>query len=105
MKHVARIGKLVVCPYFLLLHVHPLLGNVLINKFSRIQILGKQSVVRLRSNRGSCVFRVRGDVTTVDNDHVTYVSVDLTDAPIDRLDSNHVLCVYYRSMFVPRLYK
>jgi hypothetical protein len=31
-------------------------------------------------------------------------SVDPTDAPIDWLDSDHVICVYYRSMSVPRLY-
>jgi hypothetical protein len=55
----------------ILLHVHPLLGNVLLNKFPRRYILGKQSVARLRNNRGSCVFCVRDDVTTVDSDHVT----------------------------------
>jgi hypothetical protein len=32
-------------------------------------------------------------------------SLDTTDAPIDWLDSDHVICVYYRSMSVPRLYK
>jgi hypothetical protein len=31
-------------------------------------------------------------------------SVDPTDAPIDWLDSGHVIYVYCRSMFVPRLY-
>jgi hypothetical protein len=31
-------------------------------------------------------------------------SVDLTDAPIDWLESGHVICVYGRSMSVPRLY-
>jgi hypothetical protein len=35
----------------ILLHVHPLLGNVLVNKFSRRPILGKQSVAMLRNNR------------------------------------------------------
>jgi hypothetical protein len=45
------------------------------------------------NSRGSCVFRVRGDVTTVECDHVTYVSVDPTDASIDWLDSNHVTCL------------
>jgi hypothetical protein len=34
----------------ILLHVHPLLGNGLVNKFPRRQILGKQSVARLRNN-------------------------------------------------------
>jgi hypothetical protein len=32
-------------------------------------------------------------------------SVDLTDAPIDWLDGDHVICVYCRFMSVPRLYK
>jgi hypothetical protein len=32
-------------------------------------------------------------------------SVDLTDAPIDWLDNDHVICVYGRSMFILRLYK
>jgi hypothetical protein len=31
-------------------------------------------------------------------------SVDSTDAPIDWLDSVHVICVYRRSVSVPRLY-
>jgi hypothetical protein len=31
-------------------------------------------------------------------------SVDPTDAPIDWLDSDHLICVYCRSMSVPRLY-
>jgi hypothetical protein len=33
-----------------MLHVHPLLGNGLVDKFQRRQILGKQSVARLRNN-------------------------------------------------------
>jgi hypothetical protein len=37
--------------YCILLHVHPLLGNVLVNKFLRSQIRGKQSVARLCNNR------------------------------------------------------
>jgi hypothetical protein len=36
----------------------PLLGNVLVNKFPRRQILGKQSVAGLRNNRRGCVFYV-----------------------------------------------
>jgi hypothetical protein len=31
-------------------------------------------------------------------------SADPTNAPIDWLDSDHVICVYCRSMSVPRLY-
>jgi hypothetical protein len=87
------------------LNVHPLLGKGLINKLPQRQILGKESVARPRNNLGSCVFRVRGDVTTVDSDHVTCFSVYPTDGPIDWLDIDHVICVYYRSMSVPRLYK
>jgi hypothetical protein len=56
-----------------MLHVHQLLGNVLVNKFPRRRILGKQPVARLTNNRGSCVFRVRGDVTTVESNHATCV--------------------------------
>jgi hypothetical protein len=41
-----------------MLHVHELLGNVLVNKFSRREILGKQSVARLCNNRRGCVFYV-----------------------------------------------
>jgi hypothetical protein len=55
----------------ILLHVNPLLGNGLVNKFPRRQILGKQSVARLSNNKESCVFCVRGDVTTVDSDYMT----------------------------------
>jgi hypothetical protein len=36
---------------YILLYTHPLLGNALINKFPRRQILGKQSVARSRNNR------------------------------------------------------
>jgi hypothetical protein len=32
-------------------------------------------------------------------------SVDPTDAPVDWLDSDHIICVYCRSMSVPRLYE
>jgi hypothetical protein len=32
-------------------------------------------------------------------------SVHPNDAPIDWLDSNHVICVYCRSMSIPWLYK
>jgi hypothetical protein len=32
-------------------------------------------------------------------------SVDPTDAPIDWLDSDHVICVHCKSMFILRLYK
>jgi hypothetical protein len=39
----------------LLLHLHQLLGNGLVNKFPRRQILGKESVAGLRNNRGISV--------------------------------------------------
>jgi hypothetical protein len=39
----------------ILLLVHPLVGNGLVNKFPRRQIFGKQSVARLRNNRGTSV--------------------------------------------------
>jgi hypothetical protein len=32
-------------------------------------------------------------------------SVNPTDVPIDWLNNDHVICVYCRSMSVPRLYK
>jgi hypothetical protein len=35
----------------ILLHVHPLLGNGLVNKFPRRQIPGKQSIAKSRNNR------------------------------------------------------
>jgi hypothetical protein len=41
-----------------LLHVHPLLGNELVNEFPRRQTPGKQSVARLRNIRGGCFFYV-----------------------------------------------
>jgi hypothetical protein len=34
-----------------LLHAHPFLGNGLVTKYPRIQILGKQSVARSSNNR------------------------------------------------------
>jgi hypothetical protein len=37
-------------PFLVLLHVHPLLGNVLVNKSPQRQILGKQSFARLCNN-------------------------------------------------------
>jgi hypothetical protein len=50
----------------LLLHVHPLLGKVLVNKFPRRQSLGKQSVARLRNNICGCViYVVRATPSTV----------------------------------------
>jgi hypothetical protein len=61
----------IMCGDFILLHVHILLGNVLVKKFPQRQILGKKSVARAGNNRESCVFFVRGDVTTMQSDHVT----------------------------------
>jgi hypothetical protein len=36
---------------YIVLYVHPLLGNGLVNKFPRRQIFGKQSVARSRNNK------------------------------------------------------
>jgi hypothetical protein len=36
--------------------------------------------------------------------HEAVFSVDPTDVPIDWLDSDHMICVYCRSVSVPRLY-
>jgi hypothetical protein len=89
-----------------MLHVHPLLGNVLVNKFPRRQILGKQSVAGVRNNVTSCGFRVCGDVTIIDSDHmICFFLLDPTDAPIRWLKSDHMICVYYRSMSVLPEYK
>jgi hypothetical protein len=41
---------------WILLHVHPLLGKVLLKMFPRRQILGKQSVARLPNNKWDWVF-------------------------------------------------
>jgi hypothetical protein len=43
---------------YILLHVHPLVGNGLVNKFPRRQILVKQPFASLRNSRGGCVFCV-----------------------------------------------
>jgi hypothetical protein len=48
--HLANGSKYSAVKLFILLHVHPLLGKVLVNKFLWRQILGKQSVARLRNN-------------------------------------------------------
>jgi hypothetical protein len=44
-------------------------------------------------------------VNTVQHITVAVFSVDPTDAPIDWLDSDHVIYVYCRYMSVPRLFK
>jgi hypothetical protein len=49
-----------------MLHVHRLLGNVLVNKFPRGKILGKQSVDRLRNNREISV-NILTETNTGDN--------------------------------------
>jgi hypothetical protein len=41
-----------------MLHVHLLLGNVLVNEFPRRKILEKQSVAMLSNNKGGCVYYV-----------------------------------------------
>jgi hypothetical protein len=60
-----------------MLHVHPLLGNVLVNKLPRRQILGKESDAGLRNNRGGCFLPCpRWRQAAVDGGHVTCVSCD-----------------------------
>jgi hypothetical protein len=45
------------------------------------------------NNRGSSVFRVHGDVTTVGSSHVTCVCCMFVElAPMDWLDSDHMTC-------------
>jgi hypothetical protein len=48
----------------------------------------------------------KGSVNTVQHSTIekAVFSVDPTDESIDWLDSDHVICVYCRSMSVPRLY-
>jgi hypothetical protein len=47
------------------LYTRTLLSNGLVNEFPRRQTLGKQSVARLRKNRGGCVFPCRPRQATV----------------------------------------
>jgi hypothetical protein len=53
MQHFHRIRlKLAInLSFFILLHVHPMLGNGLVNNFPRRQILGKQSIAWSRKNK------------------------------------------------------
>jgi hypothetical protein len=96
---------LIIIKSFILLYVHQLLGNELVNKFPRRQILSEQSVARSRNNRGSCV--AVSAMTSLQWIVITWhvFSVDPTDAPISWLDSDHMICVYCGSMSVPVLYK
>jgi hypothetical protein len=50
---------------------------------------------------------VKSSVNTVQHATIeeAVFSVDPTEAPIDWLGSDHVICVYCRSMSVPRLRK
>jgi hypothetical protein len=74
----------------IILHVHPLLGNRLLNKFPRRQILGKQSVARLRRIWGGCVFYFVCATPSAGNGQM-----------ISQSDRWHVFSVG----FVPRRYK
>jgi hypothetical protein len=54
-------------------------------RVARQELCKNSPLLGYATNRGGCVFRARGDVTTLDRDHMT--------------------CVYSWSMAVPRLYK
>jgi hypothetical protein len=88
-----------------MLHVHSLLGNVLVKKFSLRQILVNSPLLG-HATVEEAVFSVSA-VTSQQWIMITWhvFSVDPTDVPIGRLDSDHIICVYYRTMSVSRLYK
>jgi hypothetical protein len=50
MQMIAQIAAQTLCSACILLHVHPLLGNGLVNKFLQKQIPAKQFVARLHNN-------------------------------------------------------
>jgi hypothetical protein len=77
----------------ILLHVHPLLGNVLVNKSPRRPIIGEQSVAGSRNNIWSCVSV--SAVTTQQWIVTTWLvfSVDPTGTPIGWLDNDYVISV------------
>jgi hypothetical protein len=53
------------------------------------------------------VFPGNSSVTTVQHARIEepVFSLNPTDAPIDWMDSDHVICVHCRSVSLPRLYK
>jgi hypothetical protein len=59
----------------ILLHAHPLLGNVLVKKFPQRKIFGKFSVARSRTKSGSCfsVSAVTSQQLIVITRHVFFV--------------------------------
>jgi hypothetical protein len=57
----------------ILLHVHPLLDDGFVSMFPRRQILGKQSVARLRNNGGMSINILKA--TNRDNNRRTDVSM------------------------------
>jgi hypothetical protein len=92
-------GVMMSCSYGdfvkILLYVHPLLDNMLVNSM----LLGHATIEE-------AVFSVSA-VTSQQWIVITWhvFSVDATYAPIGWLDSDGVICVYYRFMSVPQLHK
>jgi hypothetical protein len=74
-----------------------------------LQTFTKENTARERNNVTNLINSLPGNsaVNTVQHIKIekTVFSVGPTDAPIDWLDSDHVMCVYCRSMSVPLLYK
>jgi hypothetical protein len=62
--------------WYVLLHVYPLLGNGLVKKFPRRQILGKQSVARSRNNKTNAYSSLLGNNQRA-NGLAGYLSRDL----------------------------
>jgi hypothetical protein len=87
----------------ILLHVHPLLGNVLVNKFRQVRFL-VNSLLLDNATVEEALFTVSA-VTSQQWIVMTWnvCSLDPTDAPTGWLDSDHVIYGCYRSMSVPRL--
>jgi hypothetical protein len=70
--------------------------------------IAQRSTVRLKNNVTDLINALPGNssVNKVQYAKIEAVfSVDLTDAPIDWLDSDHVISVHCRCMSVLRLYK
>jgi hypothetical protein len=85
----SRMVELYVHSPYILLHELPLIGNGLANKFPGRQILGKESVTRLRNNRWGGVFNV-----------VRATPIAGNGPMYSQSDTWHV----FSAMSVPRLY-
>jgi hypothetical protein len=82
--------------------------NLVIVKCLNCSFTGRKNVVVSISNITDLINALPGNssVNTVQHSTIeeAVFSVEPLDAPIDWLDSDHVICVYCRSMSVPRLY-